>query len=247
VRPQIGPGFPDDKALFVPNEPVAVIRDRLWRTRVNADPSIVGRQLTLSDGPTLSAGVMPPKFHYPDDIDLWQRLQWDYRQHYRSAHFLEAIARLSDDSTLERAGSAVDALSLRLQAEFASTNKGWSVRLVPLLHEALGYYRHALIVLFGAVELLLVIACFNVASLRLVRALSPEREIAVRVALGAAPSQLAVQLVSESFVRSTMGAVLGIATAAIALPLIVSFTRSRFRGWRRRGSTSAPLAPDSAW
>jgi putative ABC transport system permease protein len=97
------------------------------------------------------------------------------------------------------------------------------VRLVPLLDEALGYYRPALIVLFGAVGLLLVIGCLNVASLLLVRALSREREIAVRIALGASPRQLVVQLLAESLVLSAAGAALGMVTAAVALPLIVSF------------------------
>lgn len=125
---------------------------------------------------------------------------------------------------MEQAQAAVDALAARLQGEFAATNQGWSARLIPLLDEQLGYHRPALLVLFGAVGLLLVIGCLNVASLLLTRALSRDREMAVRVALGASPRQLVTQLFAESMVLSFAGAALGVAAAAALLRLIVGFT-----------------------
>jgi putative ABC transport system permease protein len=224
VRPQVGAGFPEKGPFFAPNDLVAVISDRLWRSRYSADPSIIGRQLNLSGTPYTVVGIMPPKFHYPNDVDIWQRLRWDLTQHSRAAHFMEAVARMRDETTLQQAQSAVDTLAVQLQQKFANTNKGWGVRLVPLLDEQLGYYRPALMVLFGAVGLLLVIGCLNVASLLLTRALSREREFAVRVAMGAAPRQLVTQLLAESGVLSISGAVVGIAAAAAALPLLVSLT-----------------------
>jgi predicted permease len=224
VRPQVGPGFPVGGPIFVQNELIVMISDRLWRTRYNADPGIVGRQLNLSDTPYTVVGVMPRGFHYPDDVDVWQRLRWDLRQHSRAAHFMEAVARLEDGTTLESAQSAVDALAIRLQNEFASTNRGWGGRLVPLLDEQLGYYRPALMVLFGAVGLLLLIGVLNVASLLLTRALSREKEIAVRIAMGAAPRQLVTQLMAESLVLSLAGAIVGIVATIAALPIIVQLT-----------------------
>jgi putative ABC transport system permease protein len=224
VRPQIGAGFPEKGPFFVQNELIAVISDRLWRTRYSADPSIVGRPISLNGTPYTLVGIMPPKFHFPDDVDVWQRLHWDFHQHSRAAHFLEAVARLNDGTTFDEAQSAMQALALRLQREFPNTNKAWATRLVPLLDAQLGYYRPALMVLFGAVGLLLVIGCLNVASLLLARALSREREIAVRVAMGAAPRQLITQLLVESFVLSTAGAAVGVAAAAAALPLILHVT-----------------------
>ena len=224
VRPQIGQGFPDDGPLFVRNQPSIVISHRLWRTRYGADPSLVGRQIALNGRPHTVLGVMPRGFHYPDDIDVWQLLGWDLTQHSRGAHFMEAVARLAPGTTIAQAQSAVDALAGRLQQEYAVTNQGWGTRLIPLLDEQLGYYRPALMVLFGAVGLLLLIACLNVASLLLTRALSRGREIAVRIAMGASPRQLVTQLFAESLVLSTAGAVLGIAAAAAILPLIVSLT-----------------------
>jgi putative ABC transport system permease protein len=224
VKPQVGAGFPVNGPMFVSNELLCVISDRLWRNRFNGDPSIIGKAVSLNDTPYIVVGVMAPKFHFPDDVDVWQRLRWDFTQHSRAAHFVEAVARLKPDTTFEQAQSAVDALGTRLAQENPRTNKGWNSRLVPLLDEELGYYRPALMVLFGAVALLLIIGVLNVATLLLTRALSREKEIAVRVALGAAPRQLIAQLMAESLVLSVVGAGVGIAATLAALPLIVAFT-----------------------
>ncbi|HEX6162714.1 MAG TPA: ABC transporter permease [Vicinamibacterales bacterium] len=224
VKPQIGAGFPAGGPMFVTNELICVISDRLWRSRFSADPSIIGKTISLNDTPYLVVGVMAPKFHFPDDVDVWQRVRWDLTQHSRAAHFMEAVARLSPGTTLEQAQSAVEALGTRLAEENPRTNKGYNARLIPLLDEELGYYRPALMVLFGAVALLLIIGVLNVATLLLTRALSREKEIAVRVALGAAPRQLITQLMAESLVLSVTGAAVGIAATLAALPLIVAFT-----------------------
>lgn len=224
VKPQIGAGFPSGGPTFVANELICVISDRLWRTRFSGDPSIIGKALSFNDTPYTVVGVMAPKFHFPDDVDVWQRVRWDFTQHSRAAHFMEAVARLSPGTTFAQAQSAVDALGNRLAQENARTNKGWNSRLIPLLDEELGYYRPALMVLFGAVALLLIIGVLNVATLLLTRALSREKEIAVRVALGAAPRQLVTQLMAESLVLSVAGAAVGIVATLAALPLIISFT-----------------------
>jgi putative ABC transport system permease protein len=226
IRPQIGSGFPADP-LFLPNEPLAVISDRLWRARYNADPSIVGRQLIFNTIPHRIAGIMPAKFHFPDDVDVWQRLTWDMAQHSRSAHFMEAVARLSDGTSIGEAQAAVDALWIRIVRDFGtsrdSPGQGWGSRLIPLLDEQLGYYRPALLILFGAVGLLLLIGVLNVASLLLTRSLAREREIAVRGAMGASPRQIVAQLTAESLVLALAGAILGVVAAAVAMPLVVAF------------------------
>lgn len=228
VGPQVGAGFPAGGPLFAQQELIAVISDRLWRARYSADPSIIGRQLSFNDTPYTIVGVMPPRFHYPDDVDVWQRLRWDMTQHSRQAHFMEAVARLSDGTTLAQAQGAVDALWTRIETEYANTRNsagtGWGSRLVPLVDQQLGYYRPALMVLFGAVGLLTLIGVLNVASLLLTRALSRDREIAVRMAMGASPRHLVTQLMAESLVLSAAGAAAGVVAAAALLPAIVAAT-----------------------
>jgi putative ABC transport system permease protein len=224
VGPQLGAGFPSGGPLFVQKELITVISDRLWRTRYGADPSIIGRQLLFNGTPYTVVGVMPPKFHYPDDIDVWQRLQWDMTQHSRAAHFMEAVARLADGATIQQAQAAIESLGSRLQVDESRTNAGWNSRVIALLEDALGYYRPALMVLFGAVGLLLVIGIFNVASLLLTRALSRDREMAVRMAMGASPRQIVTQLFLESLALSVAGAMAGIVASLAVLPLVVALT-----------------------
>ncbi len=223
VGAQVGEGFPKAGPFFS-RTLIAVISDRLWRTRYGADPAILGRQLRLNETPYTIVGVMPAGFRFPDDVDVWQRLQWDLTQHSRSAHFMEGVARLADGTSLEQGRAAADTLAARLGREFEVSNRGWAFGVVPLLNDQLGYYRPALYVLFGAVALLFLIGCLNVASLLLTRALSREREIAVRTALGASPRQIVMQLLAESLMLSAAGALAGMLVAFVALPLIVAVT-----------------------
>jgi putative ABC transport system permease protein len=223
VRPQLGAGFPQDGHLFS-GDLAAVISATLWRTRYGADRTIVGRQLRLNGSTYTVLGVMPDGFDYPGEIDVWERLSWDMTQHDRHAHFMEAVARLGPGVDLTQAREDGVALAGRLGRQFADSNGGWVYQFVPLLDDQLGYYRPALLVMFGAVDLLLVIGCLNVASLLLARALARDREVAVRVALGATRRQIVTQLLAESLVLSVAGIGAGLVFSAAALPIIVAVT-----------------------
>jgi putative ABC transport system permease protein len=220
VQPVLGAGFPSD--TFYSRDHIAVISHRLWRERFAGDPGIIGRPIKLSDAPYRVAGVMPAGFQFPNDTDVWQRLQWDFTQHSRGAHFVESLFRLKPRATIDQANNELRALTTRLGKEFAATNAGWYASAVPLAHEVEGYFRPALFALFGAAAFLLLITCTNVASLLLARATAREREVAVRAAIGASRTRLVRQFLTESVLLAAIGTALGLAVAIGSVKLLIA-------------------------
>jgi putative ABC transport system permease protein len=224
VSPVLGPGFPAEGPFYSPDRRVVLVSHRLWRTRFSSDPAIVGRQIRMNETQYEVVGIMPPGFNFPGDTDLWCRLSWDLTQHSRAAHFMEAVGRLSPGRTVADAQREIDALTARLANEFGRTNRGWGARVVELHREVVGFFRPALFVLLGAVGLLLVIACINVASLLLARAVSRSREVAVRAAIGASRRRLIAQFLTESLLLAAASAIVGVALAAGGIRALMALT-----------------------
>lgn len=223
VRPRLGAGFPETGPIHA-NVREVVISDRLWRSRFNANPAIVGQSIRLDNVAHTVLGVMPAGFQFPENDDVWVRLTWDMARHYRGAHFMDGVARLKDGVPAERAESELGALSGRLGKQFANTNGGWTAHATPLHVEVAGFFRPALYVLLGAVSLLLVIACVNVASLMLARSTVREREVAIRAAIGATRARLVRQFLTESALLAALGSIAGVVLAVAGVRLLVTAT-----------------------
>jgi len=219
VQPLLGAAF--QPTPLWSRDARVLISHRLWRQRFDRDPSIVGKTVTLNGEAFAVAGVMPEGFHYPNDTDVWQLLQWHLDLHSRAAHFMESVFRLKRGVTIDRANAELRALTTRLSVEHKATNDNWGARAVPLAHEVQGYFRPALFALFGAAACLLVITCTNVASLLLARATVREREVAVRSAIGADRGRLIRQFLTESVLLAAAGTVTGIAVAIAGVKAMI--------------------------
>ncbi|MGA9771464.1 MAG: ABC transporter permease [Blastocatellia bacterium] len=212
VQPMLG-------RLFMPGEDqrgadsIAVLSYNLWKSRFNADPDVIGKPVTLDGRVHTVVGVMPQGFNYPENIEVWRPLGWDPAQHNRGARFMEAVARLAPGVQIEQAQADMSALSRRFEQEYPRTSVDWGVTLIPLRNEIVGNFRVALLVMLGAVAFVLLIACANIANLLLARAGARQKEIAIRLALGASRSRLIRQFLTESILLASLGCALGLVLA----------------------------------
>lgn len=210
-------------------KPVVVISHGLWQRRFGGDPQIVGRQLTLNRESTTVVGVMPPEFDYPHppNRELWgPRVGRPTDPQTRGGSLFKVIGRLRDDVTLEQAQQEMNGIAAHLGQQYPQTNSDVGAVVVTLREQLVGQVRLALYILFGAVTLVLVIACANVASLFLVQATEREREFAVRAALGAGGKRLLQQLLTESLLLSLVGGLGGILVANGLIQVIVAISPS---------------------
>lgn len=224
VEPILGRTFSEDEDR--PNGPrVVVLSHRLWQTRFGGDPNIIGRGMQLNDRGAEIIGVMPPEFRFVyQDNDLWSPIQLDRNRAWRetAGRFINVVARLQPGATLGAARVEMESIAQRLAATYAF-NKHTSVTLVPLREELTGEVQDSLLVLYGAVAVLLAIACFNVANLLLVRAGARRREIAIRTSLGAGRMAIVRQLLVESLLLAVLGGTLGVALAHWSLDALMAF------------------------
>ena len=201
-------------------DPVVVIAHSLWQRRFGSDPQIVGRSITLERRAFRVVGVMPSGFAMPETgVQLW--LPWDLSGDLpRDQHYLGALARLAEGVSRDQAEDGLNAVARVLSEEYPKTNHGWGVRLVGLHEEIVGETSRTLFVLLGAVGLLLLIACANVAVLFLARGLERGPEASIRLALGATRARLLRQFLVESLLIAGLGGALGILGASLAVFLL---------------------------
>ena len=207
---------------------VVVLSDGLWRRRFGADPAAIGRVITMNDRPYTIVGVMPASFepliseHFYQRAEMWALVGYDRSQPFacRGCQHLKAVGRIKQGTSLEAARADIDAVQTELRKVYPSEYPPEAMTLVPLRDELMGGLRPALMVLMGAVACVLLIACANVANLLLSRMANRERDLALRVALGAGRARLVRQLMVESGLLALAGGVLGVAVSAVAVPIL---------------------------
>jgi predicted permease len=197
--------------------PVVVLSHAVWQNRFGGDPEIIGRSFSFSGDATTVVGVMPPEFEYPPGRELWEARQPEgFEPTSRVGGYWQVVGKLAPDVGVAAAQAELDTIAAQLAAEYPA-NRDVGIAAVPLDDRLVEQIRPALLMLLGAVGLVLLIACVNVASLLLARAAKRRRELAIRGVLGAGSTRILRQLATESLVLAVIGGGAGLALAAWGL------------------------------
>ena len=211
-----------------PGSGVVVLTDGLWQRRFGGDPGILGRSLLLDGEPHTVVGVLAPGFELRleggrGDRDFFlPKAIAEYETFIRAGGWWPVVGRMRPDVTLAEAQAEMDAVAGRLAADHPRTNAGVGARVIPLQTRQVEGVRPVLLLLWGAVVFVLLIACVNVANLMLARYARRQQEFAVRAAVGGGPARLLRQLLTESVVIAALGGIGGLAATAYALDLLVA-------------------------
>jgi putative ABC transport system permease protein len=242
VRPWLGRVFTPEEDRFEGSQ-AALLSHKYWQRRFAADPNVIGRTLTVDTfGRRVYtiAGVMEPGFRFPNQTEIWLPVGWDGIPRARRGPWLSVIARLKDGVTIEQAQADLSAIQGGIAARNPEESLSSQVSIIPLLEQTLGRnLRLALLVLWGVVVCVLLIACSNVANLLLACAADRQKEIAIRLALGGGRFRMIRQLLTESLLLAIVGGGLGVLLASWSLKLLIAFNadhvprlnETRLDGW----------------
>lgn len=226
VQPFLGRAFvPEDDKPASFNEgrgTVAIISHGLWKRRFGSDPGIIGRVVQMKSRPLTVIGVMPPGFEYPEQTQIWVNSAVNLSEEPRDNRAWSAIARLNPNVSLKQAQTRISAINAQLDKQFHETNKGWDVYLWTLHERLVREVKPSLLALLGAVGLVLLIACANVANLLLARSAARQKEIAIRAAMGASRTRVLRQMLTESILLSVIGGIAGLILSIWLTDLLMS-------------------------
>ncbi len=223
VRPVLGRGFSAEEGVTGRGD-VVLLSYGLWQQLFGGDEGVLGDALTIDDSPYTIVGVMPPSFNVPTErTELWIPFTFSPEdRERRGSHMLTVVARMREGVDRSAAQADTDRIAAALTLEYPEVMEGWGTNVVPLHEHVVGRIRPTLLVLFGAVGLILLIACANVSNLLLARSVAREREIAVRAALGAGRWRLTRPLLIEGLLVALSGGVGGLLLAVWGTDLLIA-------------------------
>lgn len=241
VQPLFGRTFTEQETAAGGGR-VVILGHGLWQRLFGSDRSVLGRSIMLDGTPRTVVGVMPTGFRFPNRGEIWTPLVPERNFYHHGNRFLAgAVARLRSGVSRRQGEAELAAISGRLEAEHPESNLGWDAQVVPMRDDIVGDLGPALRLVFAAVGLVLLVVCGNIANLLLARGAARQREISIRVAIGAGRGRLVRQLIAESLLLALLGGALGTALAFWSSPLLGMLLADRLPAYSHVGVDSVVL------